>query len=92
MTGSVLNMAVTLCGGLGLLGGTLGLLGAGRADAASLAVAGNASAAAAATQQQNDRTPVAIRAEDQRETNLQKTATSITVAGLDEAKRPRSLR
>jgi hypothetical protein len=88
MTRSVSKMAVTLAG-------CLGLLGAGAAhgtSTAEVAVAANLSATSSVTRIESNSAPAAIIASDQRETNLQKTATLVIVSGFDSARRQRGAR
>jgi hypothetical protein len=88
MTHSFSNLAVALAGGLTLLGaGT-----AYGADTAEVAIAANVSATSSVTRTGSGIAPANIIATNQRETNLQKTATFVIVSGIDSARRHRSTR
>lgn len=88
MTSSVSKMAVALAGTFGLLGASA----AYGASTAEVAVAANVSATSSVTRIEASLAPANIIAAHQRETNLQKTATFVIVAGIDGAQRRRSAR
>lgn len=88
MTRSSWKMATTLAAGLGLFGA-----GAARAaDATEVATLAHVAAAPSVTQSASSLAPTVILAAGQRETNLQKSATFITVSGIDSDRRRRNPR
>lgn len=88
MTSAVSKMAVAL-------GGTFGLLCSGTAygtSTAEVAVAANVSATSSVTRIESNIAPAAIIASNQRETNLQKTATFVIVSDIGSNRRQRTPR
>ena len=88
MTSSVSKMAVVLAGCFGLSGASA----AYGASAAEVAVAANVSATSSVTRTGSGLAPANIIASNQRETNLQKTATFVIVSDIDSARRHRNSR
>jgi len=85
---AVSKMAIALAGGFGLLGANA----AYGASTAEVAVAANVSATSSVTRIESNIAPASIIASNQRETNLQKTATFVIVSDSDSARRQRGSR
>ena len=88
MTSAVSKMAVALSG-------TIGLLCAGTAYGASsaeVALAANVSATSSVARIEGNIAPAAIIASNQRETNLQKTATFVIVSDINSSRQHRGSR
>ena len=88
MTGTVWKLAVALASGIGIAGATT----AYAAEATEVAVMSHASVAPSITQSANSLAPTTVLAAGQRVTNLQKSATFISVSGIDSDRRHRSTR
>ena len=88
MTSSVAKIKVALAGCIGLFGAST----AYGANSVEVAVAANGSTTSLATRIESGIAHASIIAANQRETNLQKTATFVIVSGIDSARQHRSPR